>query len=102
MVRPRKGSHSAGLIICLEGSGGSGTEEAPLTVSGAPFLGPSHLPFVRDKRVPRERVTGYCSVTFGEADNVVDIQGVQKCPNKAGVGRRCYVDTLIFEMYVTI
>ena len=32
MVRPREGSHSAGPIIRFETSGGSGTEEAPLTV----------------------------------------------------------------------
>src|SRR5439155_12522033 len=32
LVRPREGSHSAGLIIWFETSGGSGTEEAPLTV----------------------------------------------------------------------
>jgi hypothetical protein len=45
---------------------------------------------------------GYCSIAFGEADNAVDIQGIQKCLNKASVGRRCYVDTLISEMHITI
>src|SRR5712692_8575602 len=50
LVRPRKGNHSAGLIIWFERSGGSGTEQ-PLTCFWSTIPWTKTLTFIRDQSV---------------------------------------------------